>query len=74
VVGAVYGTYLHGPLLPKNPALADHLLTLAVRRRGLPDLPPLDDDLEQRAHDAAVARAQERATRRRPSRPPLRPL
>ena len=29
---AVYGTYLHGPLLPKNPALADHLLALAARR------------------------------------------
>jgi lipid II isoglutaminyl synthase (glutamine-hydrolysing) len=67
VVGAVYGTYLHGPLLPKNPALADHLLTLAVRRRGLPDLPPLDDALEQRAHDAVLARAQEQATRRRSS-------
>ena len=65
MVGAVYGTYLHGPLLPKNPTLADHLLTLAVRRRGLPDLPPLDDDLEQRAHDAALARAGARPARPR---------
>jgi len=55
VSGTVYGTYLHGPLLPKNPALADHLLALAVRRRGLPDLTPLDDGLERRAHDAALA-------------------
>ncbi len=55
VSGTVYGTYLHGPLLPKNPALADHLLRLAARRRGLPDLAPLDDTLERRAHDAALA-------------------
>ncbi len=55
VSGSVYGTYLHGPLLPKNPALADHLLGLAARRRGLPRLTPLDDALERRAHDAALA-------------------
>ena len=30
----------------------------AKRRRGLPDLLPLDDGLEQRAHDAALARVQ----------------
>ena len=56
IAGSVYGTYLHGPLLPKNPALADQLLGLAARRRGLPALPPLDDTLELRAHEAAVAR------------------
>lgn len=61
VVDAVYGTYLHGPLLPKNPALADHLLGLATRRRGLPELPPLDDSLEIRAHDAALAHTERRA-------------
>jgi len=38
------GTYLHGPLLPKNPALADELLRLAVLRRyGEEALAPLDD-------------------------------
>ncbi len=57
VAGTAYGTYLHGPLLPKNPALADHLLGLALRRRGLPALAPLDDALERRAHDAALAHA-----------------
>lgn len=61
VAGNVYGTYLHGSLLPKNPALADHLILLALRRRYGPDvtLPPLDDTLEHRAHAAAarVARA-----------------
>jgi lipid II isoglutaminyl synthase (glutamine-hydrolysing) len=56
VVGNVYGTYLHGSLLPKNPAFADHLILLALRRRYEPDvaLPPLDDTLEERAHAEAV--------------------
>ncbi|MBI2321015.1 MAG: glutamine amidotransferase [Chloroflexi bacterium] len=55
----VFGTYLHGPLLPKNPWFADHLLTLALRRRYGADaaLPPLDDALEQRAHEAVRRRA-----------------
>jgi len=54
----VYGTYLHGPLLPKNPRLADHLITMALRRRQGPvDLAPLDDGMETRAHDAAVVRS-----------------
>jgi CobQ-like glutamine amidotransferase family enzyme len=57
--GTVFGTYLHGPLLPKNPQFADHLLRLALRRRyGEVTLQPLDDALEKRAHAAAVARAQ----------------
>jgi len=51
-----YGTYLHGSLLPKNPHFADHLLRLALRRRygEEVDLAPLDDSLEQAAHDAAI--------------------
>jgi CobQ-like glutamine amidotransferase family enzyme len=58
--GAVYrnaiGTYLHGSLLPKNPALADHVLRLALlRRHGEIALDPLDDRAEQRAHAAARA-------------------
>jgi len=61
VTGNVYGTYLHGSLLPKNPIFADHLILLALRRRYGPDvtLPPLADTLEHRAHaDAArVARS-----------------
>jgi CobQ-like glutamine amidotransferase family enzyme len=49
------GTYLHGPLLPKNAWLADHLIALALERRygTRPELEPLEDDLEQAAHDAA---------------------
>ena len=54
----VFGTYVHGSLLPKSPHFADFLLSLALRRR-YPDysLPPLDDSLEATAHDAAIARA-----------------
>src|SRR5947208_3431226 len=57
----VYGTYLHGPLLPKNPALTDHLLTLALRSRHGPiALASLDDRLELAAHSAALVRATSR--------------
>src|SRR5215210_4475064 len=45
----VFGTYLHGPLLPKNAWLADRLVELAL---GL-ELAPLDDELEQAAHLSA---------------------
>jgi len=57
------GTYLHGSLLPKNPALADELILQALRRRYGEDieLPPLDDDIEQAAHRAAAAVAERRA-------------
>ena len=58
VAGHVYGTYLHGPLLPKNPRFADHLISAALRRRhGEISLSSLDDSLEEEAHGAAVARA-----------------
>ena len=54
----VVATYSHGPLLPKNPAVADELLRLALQRKGgAPvDLAPIDDALEARAHDAMAAR------------------
>ncbi|HEX3240680.1 MAG TPA: glutamine amidotransferase [Solirubrobacterales bacterium] len=49
------GTYLHGPLLPKNAWLADRLIALALARRygSAPELAPLDDALEQAAADSA---------------------
>jgi lipid II isoglutaminyl synthase (glutamine-hydrolysing) len=49
------GTYLHGPLLPKNAWLADLLVALALGRRygEVPDLQPLDDELEAAAHESA---------------------
>ncbi|HEX8917981.1 MAG TPA: glutamine amidotransferase [Chloroflexota bacterium] len=54
----VFGTYVHGSLLPKNPDFADLLLELALSRRypGF-QLEPLDDELERRAHEAALRRA-----------------
>lgn len=58
--GHVVGTYLHGPVLPKNPHLADWLLMAAVARRyaDASVLDPLDDTVELEAHKAAIARAQ----------------
>ena len=49
------GTYLHGPLLPKNAWLADRLIQLALARRegAEPELTPLDDTLERAAHETA---------------------
>jgi lipid II isoglutaminyl synthase (glutamine-hydrolysing) len=49
------GTYLHGPLLPKNAWLADHLIALALERRygARPELEPLDDAFEAAAHESA---------------------
>ncbi len=62
VTGRVIGTYLHGPLLPKNPWLADTLIrwALAHRTGEPPVLEPLDDTLEDTAHAAAIARARRR--------------
>lgn len=52
------GCYLHGSILPKNPALADWLIARGLEYRGQdPELVPLADDLEQRAHRQAVGRA-----------------
>jgi len=56
-LGGAVGTYLRGPCLPRNPALADFLIRAAlVRRHGEADLEPLSDDLEHAAHDTAVLR------------------
>jgi CobQ-like glutamine amidotransferase family enzyme len=50
--GTVVGTYLHGPLLPKNAHFADWLAATALRIPAR-DLDPLDDALESAAHAAA---------------------
>ena len=42
----VFGTYMHGSFLPKNPKFADYLLELALGGK----LPPLDDTIENNAH------------------------
>jgi CobQ-like glutamine amidotransferase family enzyme len=49
--GNVFGTYLHGSLLPKNPHFADLLIERALRRKGSSRLQPLDDDVELSAHE-----------------------
>ena len=54
--GMVYGTYLHGSLLPKNPDFADEIISNALSRRyGKLDLEKLDDNLEGSAHKYAVS-------------------
>ena len=56
-LGSAVGTYLRGPCLPRNPALADYLIRAALLRRyGEAELAPLPDQLEHAAHHAAVRR------------------
>jgi CobQ-like glutamine amidotransferase family enzyme len=61
------GTYLHGPLLPRNPWLADWLLAQALAHRAdeavAPELEPLEDELEAAAHEVAAGRARARGGR-----------
>lgn len=57
ISGNAVGTYMHGPLLPKNPALADWLIAAALEPAA-PDpdrLAPLDDELELAAHEVALS-------------------
>jgi CobQ-like glutamine amidotransferase family enzyme len=55
----VYATYLHGPVLPKNPWFTDHLIWQGLRHRygDVPLLAPIPSGAEERAHDAAVRMA-----------------
>jgi CobQ-like glutamine amidotransferase family enzyme len=65
-LGRAIGTYLHGPLLPRNPWLADWLLAQALAHRSggePPDLAALPDELESRAHQVSAARARSRGGR-----------
>ena len=53
----VFGTYSHGPMLPKNPAFCDLLLAAALERKyGRVSLDPLDDAAETAAHDEMCAK------------------
>ena len=53
----VYGTYSHGPLLPKNPALCDEILRGALcRKYGAAKLAPLDDSAEEAARQVMLTR------------------
>ena len=65
-VGRAVGTYLHGPLLPRNPWLADWLLAQAAAHSTGGEPPvfePLDDELEAQAHTVSAARAKSRGGR-----------
>jgi CobQ-like glutamine amidotransferase family enzyme len=65
-VGRAVGTYLHGPLLPRNPWLADWLLAQALAHATggePPALDPLPDELEAVAHAVSAERARERGGR-----------
>jgi hypothetical protein len=65
-VGRAIGTYLHGPLLPRNPWFADWLLAQAIAHRTggePPRFDPLPDELEHEAHAVASRRARERGGR-----------
>jgi len=65
-LGRAVGTYLHGPLLPRNPWLADWLLAQALAHRTggePPELAPLADDLEALAQDVSSGRARSRGGR-----------
>ncbi len=53
----IFGTYMHGPVLAKNPSLADELLRRVFTRKGLAtDLEPLDDFIEHQAASIAMRR------------------
>ena len=59
-LGRAIGTYLHGPLLPRNPRLADWILAQALAHRSggePPELAPLGDELEAEAQAVSSARA-----------------
>ena len=64
-VGRAIGTYLHGPLLPRNPWFADWLLAQAIAHRtgAEPELEPLGDELEEQAHSVSAERARVRGGR-----------
>jgi lipid II isoglutaminyl synthase (glutamine-hydrolysing) len=64
-VGRAIGTYLHGPLLPRNPWLADWLIAEALARRaGEPvELEPIAEEFEAHAHRVAAERARTRGGR-----------
>jgi lipid II isoglutaminyl synthase (glutamine-hydrolysing) len=59
------GTYLHGPLLPRNPWLADWLLAQAIAHRTgeLPAFDAIPDELEEQAHRVSARRAETRGGR-----------
>jgi lipid II isoglutaminyl synthase (glutamine-hydrolysing) len=62
VAGRIVGTYLHGPVLARNPALADLLLGWAL---GATELAPLDDAAAESLRAERLAASNRRRFRRR---------
>ena len=60
--GKILGTYLHGPLLPKNPEVADFVITKALQKRNrsfsYSDLDPIDNPFETKAREVLLQRFQ----------------
>ena len=60
--GSVLGTYMHGPLFPKNPEIVDFVIYKSLKKNHpdvqLEDLIQLDDTLEQKAKEAMLKRLQ----------------
>lgn len=55
--GQVIATYMHGPLLPKNPKVADFILQKALKRKGMTmALKPLEDEWENKAREIMLKR------------------
>ncbi len=53
----VFGSYSHGPILPKNPQLCDFILKTALERKyGSAELAPLADGFETLAHESVLSR------------------
>lgn len=53
----VIATYMHGPLLPKNPKVADFILQKALKRKGMTmALKPLEDEWENKAREIMLKR------------------
>ena len=52
----VFGTYLHGPILPKNPHFCDYLIELALNNKYDCKIPlmPLNDEIEYYAHESRI--------------------
>ena len=58
--GQVFATYMHGPLLPKNPDIADFMIIKALQKKDpqmrIEELKPLDDTLEYQAKNVMLRR------------------
>ncbi len=52
----VFGTYMHGSLLPKNPKFCDYLISLALKRKYKCEIPlaELNDEIEEKAHNYSI--------------------